>query len=84
MSTSQQIDININETAAEKQARENRLRAAEIMRRLKVIDTQRIRPLAAIATNKATAFDNEKLVALENEAEILRTELAALETEVAT
>ena len=79
MSTSQQIDININETAAEKQARENRLRAAEIKRRLKAIDTERIRPLAAIATDKAIAYDREKLVALESEAQALREELAALE-----
>lgn len=81
MSTLQNYDEFIEpvETAEEKQARENRLRAAEIKRRLKAIDTERIRPLAAIATNKATAFDNEKLVALENEAEILRAELENLE-----
>ena len=82
MSTSQQIDININETPAEKQARENRLRAAEIMRRLKVIDTQRIRPLAAIVSGNSTDEDMDKLSALESEARALRAELAALETEV--
>ena len=81
MSTLQNYDESIEpvETAEEKQARENRLRAAEIKRRLKSIDTERIRPLAAIATNKATEYDTQKLNALEIEAEALRAELAGLE-----
>lgn len=66
------------ESAEEKQARENRLRIAEIKRRLKAIDNERIRPLAAIVSNKATKYDSEKLTSLENEAEALRMELSKL------
>ena len=82
MSISQQINAYMDETPEEKQARENRLRAAEIMRRLKGIDEKRVRPLAAIETGKATDYDRNKLTALESEAEALRAELASLETEV--
>lgn len=82
MATMQYFDFDnfdVPETAEEKQARENRLRVAEIKRRLKSIDTERIRPLAAIATNKATEYDTQKLNALESEAEALRAELEELE-----
>ena len=81
MSTLQNYDEFIEpvETAEEKQARENRLRAAEIKRRLKAIDAERIRPLAAIVAGNATDYDSDKLSALESEAQALRAELAGLE-----
>lgn len=82
MSISQQINAYMDETPAEKQARENRLRAAEIMRRLKEIDEKRVRPLAAIVSGNSTDEDMDKLSALESEARALRAELASLETEV--
>lgn len=66
------------ETTKERQAREKRLRKAEIKRRLKTIDSERIRPLAAIVSNKATEYDSEKLTSLEREAEALRAELSEL------
>lgn len=69
------------ETAEEKQARENRLRVAEIKRRLKAIDSERIRPLAAIVSNSGTDEDTARLAELEIKAKILREELATL-TEV--
>lgn len=80
MSTLQTFDevTEAVETAEEKQARENRLRVAEIMRRLKAIDSERIRPLAAIVSNKATEYDSEKLANLESEAAALRAELSEL------
>lgn len=71
------IEENV-ESAEEKQARENRLRVAEIKRRLRVIDNERIRPIAAIVSNKSTEYDSEKLANLENEAEALRMELSEL------
>ncbi len=79
---SQNDTIHITETPAEKQAREARLRGAEIMRRLKAIDNQRIRPLAAIVSGNSTDEDMDRLSALESEAQALREELAKLNTEV--
>ena len=80
MSTSQSYeDIIPEETPEEKQAREGRLRVAEISRRFTEIDRERIRPLAAIAAGTATDEDRDKLTALEDEAKRLRTELAGLE-----
>ena len=67
------------ETEEERKARENRLRAAEIRRFLKEIDARRIRPLAAIVAGTATDFDREKLANLEEQAQVFRAELAALE-----
>lgn len=80
MNTSPNYDDFIEpvETAEEKQARENRLRIAEIKRKLKAIDNERIRPLAAIVSNKATEYDSEKLANLEDEAATLRMELSEL------
>lgn len=80
--TNTELDEDIlieTETAEEQQARLKRLRAAEIKRELKHIDTQRIRPLAAIATNTATDYDRSKLAELETRAQGLRTELTSLE-----
>ena len=81
MSTLQNYDEFIEpvETAEEKQARENRLRAAEIKRRFVAIDRARIRALAAIALDQEATADRAKLVELEQEAQALREELAALE-----
>lgn len=80
MSTLQSCDnIILTESEEQKQARLNRLRAAEIKRRLKAIDGERIRPLAAIVADKATTYDVEKLEELEAEAQSLRAELAQLE-----
>lgn len=67
------------ETAEERAARLNRLRAAEIARRFAEIDRERIRPLAAIAAGTATDEDRNRLTALEEEATALRTELSGLE-----
>lgn len=67
------------ESAEERAARLNRLRAAEIARRFAEIDRERIRPLAAIAAGTAEDEDRNKLAALEKKAAELRTELAALE-----
>lgn len=67
------------ETAVERAARLNRLRAAEIARRFAEIDRERIRPLAAIAAGTAADEDRNKLAALEKEAAELRTELSGLE-----
>lgn len=67
------------ESAEERSARLNRLRAAEIARRFAEIDRERIRPLAAIAAGTATDEDRNKLAALEKEAAELRTELSGLE-----
>ena len=67
------------ESAEERTARLNRLRAAEIARRFAEIDRERIRPLAAIAAGTAADEDRNKLAALEKEAAELRTELSGLE-----
>ena len=67
------------ESAEERAARLNRLRAAEIARRFAEIDRKRIRPLAAIAAGTAEDEDRNKLAALEKEAAELRTELSGLE-----
>lgn len=67
------------ESAEERAARLNRLRAAEIARRFAEIDRERIRPLAAIAAGTAEDEDRNKLTALEKEAAELRTELSGLE-----
>lgn len=69
------------ETTEEQQARLKRLRAAEIKRELKHIDTQRIRPLAAIVAGTATDYDHSKLSELESRAAVLRTELAEVQTD---
>ena len=53
-------------------------RLAEIAARLTEIDLTSVRPLRAIAQGAATAYDHEKLAALEAEAEELRAEQAAL------
>ena len=67
------------ESAEERAARLNRLRAAEIARRFAEIDRERIRPLAAIAAGTAEDEDRNKLAALEKEAAELRAELSGLE-----
>ena len=67
------------ETAEERTARLNRLRAAEIHRELKNIDSERIRPLAAIVAGTATDTDRDKLARLETQAQALREELGELE-----
>ena len=67
------------ESAEERAARLNRLRAAEIARRFAEIDRERIRPLAAIAAGTAEDEDRNKLAVLEKEAAELRTELSGLE-----
>ena len=79
MSISQNFDISeISETEEEKQARMNRLRAAEIFCVFVEIDCERIRPLAAIVAGVGTDEDKEKLAALEEKAQALRAELAGL------
>lgn len=55
-------------------------RTAEIKRELKTIDSQRIRPLAAIVAGTATDVDRRKLAELEIKATALRTELAEVQT----
>ena len=72
-------NITLNETEAERIARENRLRAAEISRRFSEIDRERIRPLAAIVAGAGTDEDKSRLAALEQEAAQLREELAGME-----
>ena len=77
---SQNFDFNEPaESAEERAARLNRLRAAEIARRFAEIDRERIRPLAAIAAETATDEDRNRLTALEEEAKALRAELSGLE-----
>lgn len=66
------------ESAEERAARLNRLRAAEIARRFAEIDRERIRPLAAIAAGTATDEDRSRLAALEEEAKALREELSGM------
>lgn len=78
MSTLQSCDFIPEETEQEKQARLNRLRAAEISRGFVEIDRERIRPLAAIVAGVGTDEDKEKLAALEEKAQALRAELAEL------
>lgn len=79
MSTLQNFDFTEPcESEEEKQARLNRLRAAEIHRALKSIDGERIRPLAAIVAGTETDFDRDKLHRLEQQAEKLRAELTEL------
>lgn len=77
MSTLQNFDVP-EETEQEKQARLNRLRAAEISRGFAEIDRERIRPLAAIVAGVGTDEDRAKLSALEEKAQALRAELAEL------
>lgn len=72
--------VELIESEQDKQARLARLRAAEIKRKLKHIDTQRIRPLAAIVAGTATDVDRRKLAELEIKATALRTELAEVQT----
>ena len=87
MSTSQNynddlLDIILEqESEAQRTARLNRLRVAEIKRRFEEIDQVRIRALAAIAIDKNAEADRAKLIELEQEAQALREELATIETE---
>ena len=53
-------------------------RAADIHTRLSEIDVESVRPLRAVTAGTATAFDTDKLAALDTEAEALRLELASL------
>ena len=53
-------------------------RAAEIKQRFAEIDSQKIRPLSAIALGTATKDDTDKLAELETQAVKLRNELAEL------
>lgn len=53
-------------------------RKTEIMARLDGIDAASMRPLRAIARNEAVQNDMDKLAALDGEAAVLRSELAAL------
>lgn len=53
-------------------------RSSEIKQELRNIDSERIRPLAAIAIGTATDYDHSKLSELETRAAALRTELASL------
>lgn len=53
-------------------------RAAEIYRELDALDLQSIRPVRAKQAGTATPEDEAKIVALEAQAQTLRTELAAL------
>ena len=76
---SQNFDFEQAESAEERAARLNRLRAAEIHRELKNIDSERIRPLAAIVAGTATDTDRDKLARLEEQAQALREELSGLE-----
>ena len=57
---------------------ENERSVQEIKQRLAEIDTESIRPLRATVDGSATEFDTLKLSALEQEATVLRTELASL------
>ncbi len=66
------------ESAEERAARLNRLRAAEIARRFAEIDRERIRPLAAIAAGTATDEDKSRISEIESQAETLRAEIAEL------
>jgi len=54
------------------------LRVKEIDTRLSQIDTESVRPLRAINNGTSTQYDIDKLTALDNEAETLRTERATL------
>ena len=72
------VEFEARETDSERAEREQRLRAAEISRRFTEIDRERIRPLAAIVADTATAEDRSKLAALEQEAAKLRVELAEI------
>lgn len=79
MSTLQNFDFTEpSESEAEKQARLNRLRTAEIHRALRSIDSERIRPLSAIVAGTATDYDRDKLQRLEEQAQALRSELAEI------
>ena len=53
-------------------------RAAEIYRELDALDLQSIRPVRAKQAGTATPEDEAKIVALETQAQTLRTELAVL------
>ena len=80
MSQNFEFDVqDIEETEEQREAREKRLRAAEISRRFAAIDRERIRPLAAIVAGVGTDEDKSRLKALEDEAEMLRVELAVTE-----
>jgi hypothetical protein len=51
-------------------------RPSEIAARLSQIDAESVRPLRAKVAGKATAEDDDKLAALDDEAALLRLELA--------
>ena len=57
---------------------QKQLRIEEIKSRLLEIDLESVRPLRAKAYGTATPADDERLAALEQEAEALRAELAGL------
>ena len=57
---------------------EKQLRITEIKSRLLEFDLESVRPLRAKAYGTATPEDDAKLAALEQEAEVLRAELAGL------
>lgn len=54
------------------------IRAGEIRARLAAIDADSVRPLRAVVAGTASAFDTDKLAALDVEAAALRAELAGL------
>lgn len=60
----------------------NYLKKAEVLTRLNAIDIESIRPLRSIAEGTATEMDRLKLEHLDNEAVILRKELATLQDKV--
>lgn len=57
---------------------ERKSKIEKIMARLRELDSESIRPLRAIAENKATDEDTEKLKTLDAEAETLRIKLREL------
>ncbi|MDR0339502.1 MAG: hypothetical protein LBH65_04420 [Desulfovibrio sp.] len=59
-------------------------RCAEIIARFAQIDADSVRPLRAIARGEATEADQEKLAALDAEAEALRLELVSLADHIDT
>ena len=67
------------ETEEERTVRLNRLRAAEIARELRLLDSKAIRPLRAILAGTPTDEDKDKLREIETQAVALREELATLE-----
>lgn len=54
------------------------IRIKEIEQRLSEIDLLSLRPLRAIEAGSATQYDHDKLIELNAESEVLRTELRGL------